>query len=180
MPAARSRAARDRAGAGEARGRPMRYHAFVQGCFDRHWTRFREHARWRGVELIGDVRSSSSTTAPTSGEPRDLPARRVGRRGSGRRAPDYFSVTGQLWVNPLYRWTRSRRPASSGGRPHRTALPLRLLRLDHFIGFHRAWGVPRSATTAIEGAGRRGPEMRSSRAGEEAERPAAPRRGPRS
>jgi 4-alpha-glucanotransferase len=29
--------------------------------------------------------------------------------------PDYFSATGQLWGNPIYRWDRMARPASAGG-----------------------------------------------------------------
>ena len=67
--------------------------------------------------------------------------------------PDYFSATGQLWGNPLYRWDVS---AASGHRwwidRFRASLKLfDLVRLDHFRGFEAFWEVPATASTAQEG-----------------------------
>jgi 4-alpha-glucanotransferase len=73
--------------------------------------------------------------------------------------PDYFSATGQLWGNPLYRWDIS---AASGHRwwIHRFRASLKLfdlVRLDHFRGFEAFWEVPARAATAQEGKWVKGP-----------------------
>ena len=73
--------------------------------------------------------------------------------------PDYFSSTGQLWGNPLYRWEVS---AASGHRwwTDRVGAALNLfdlVRLDHFRGFEAYWEIPAGATTAEEGKWVKGP-----------------------
>jgi len=58
--------------------------------------------------------------------------------------PDYFSETGQLWGNPLYRWDVLKKAATSGGK-ERIAHNLELfdfLRIDHFEA-SRLLGNPR-------------------------------------
>src|SRR5262249_10832032 len=67
--------------------------------------------------------------------------------------PDYFSPTGQLWGNPLYRWEAH---ASSGFawwvERLRAALNLMdLARLDHFRGFAAGWEIPADSATAQVG-----------------------------
>jgi len=67
--------------------------------------------------------------------------------------PDYFSATGQLWGNPLYRWEAL---AADGYRwwidRFRSVLQLvDLIRLDHFRGFESHWEVPAPAATAEHG-----------------------------
>jgi 4-alpha-glucanotransferase len=73
--------------------------------------------------------------------------------------PDYFSATGQLWGNPLYRWDAS---AASGHRwwidRVRASLKLfDLARLDHFRGFEAFWEIPANASTAAVGEWVKGP-----------------------
>ncbi|NJN15653.1 MAG: 4-alpha-glucanotransferase [Oscillochloris sp.] len=67
--------------------------------------------------------------------------------------PDYFSVTGQLWGNPLYRWDRmaQRGYAWWVARLRQTLTQVDILRLDHFRGFEAYWEVPASEATAIKG-----------------------------
>ncbi len=67
--------------------------------------------------------------------------------------PDYFSLTGQLWGNPVYRWEVLK---ESGYRwwTQRFEHNLRLfdaIRLDHFRGFVGYWAIPGAETTAING-----------------------------
>jgi 4-alpha-glucanotransferase len=67
--------------------------------------------------------------------------------------PDYFSATGQLWGNPIYRWEVL---ATTGFRwwieRFRASLALvDLVRLDHFRGFEAYWEMPASELTAING-----------------------------
>jgi 4-alpha-glucanotransferase len=73
--------------------------------------------------------------------------------------PDYFSATGQLWGNPIYRWDLLR--ASGYGwwiERFRAALALfDMVRLDHFRGFEAYWEVPGGEPTAVNGRWVKGP-----------------------
>src|SRR5690606_39751393 len=66
---------------------------------------------------------------------------------------DYFSATGQLWGNPLYRWDRHRDLGYDWWlRRVKAALAITdLVRIDHFRGFAAYWEVPADATDAIGG-----------------------------
>jgi 4-alpha-glucanotransferase len=67
--------------------------------------------------------------------------------------PDYFTKTGQLWGNPLYRWEEMRRDDYAWWTARlRAALNLMdLVRLDHFRGFEASWEVPAGDPTAEHG-----------------------------
>jgi 4-alpha-glucanotransferase len=67
--------------------------------------------------------------------------------------PDYFSKTGQLWGNPLYRWDRlAETNYAWWTRRFQSAFEMYdLLRIDHFRAFEAYWEVPASAPTAISG-----------------------------
>jgi 4-alpha-glucanotransferase len=67
--------------------------------------------------------------------------------------PDYYSPTGQLWGNPLYRWDIL---ATTGYQwwleRIRAALSLvDIIRIDHFRGFAGYWEVPGGVKTAQKG-----------------------------
>jgi 4-alpha-glucanotransferase len=73
--------------------------------------------------------------------------------------PDYFSATGQLWGNPIYRWDLL---AADGYKwwIERFTASLALfdmVRLDHFRGFESYWEVSANQTTAIHGRWVKGP-----------------------
>ena len=73
--------------------------------------------------------------------------------------PDYFSATGQLWGNPIYRWDLL---AADGYKwwieRFRSSLAMfDMVRLDHFRGFESYWEVPGNETTAINGRWVKGP-----------------------
>jgi 4-alpha-glucanotransferase len=67
--------------------------------------------------------------------------------------PDYFSATGQLWGNPLYRWdVLARQGYRWWIERFRTTLTLvDIARLDHFRGFVAYWEVPAGLETAVNG-----------------------------
>jgi 4-alpha-glucanotransferase len=73
--------------------------------------------------------------------------------------PDYFSATGQLWGNPLYRWDVLAATGYAWWIDRlRTALSLvDVLRLDHFRGFAGYWAIPGDARTAETGTWEPGP-----------------------
>jgi len=139
----------------------IRYQVFVQGVFEHQWRALREHAHERHVRLIGDVPilvalSSADVWAHQDLFQLDGDGRPTERAGV---PPDYFSRSGQLWGNPLYRWPAMRRDRYGWWIDRlRSGLDrFDALRLDHFIGFQRYWAVPRGARTARRGRWRRGP-----------------------
>ena len=131
------------------------YHRFVQFELDRQWMSLREACRDSGISLMGDVPiyvayDSVNVWANRSLFHLDALGRRVCVAGV---PPDYFSKTGQLWGNPLYRWGALKR-TNFGWWKERMRVTLRRFdaaRLDHFIGFRHYWEVPAHAKTAQNG-----------------------------
>ena len=64
--------------------------------------------------------------------------------------PDYFSPTGQLWGNPIYRWPVHQEQGFSWwiDRIRGTLKVCDMIRLDHFRGFCGYWEVPAGNPTA--------------------------------
>ena len=74
--------------------------------------------------------------------------------------PDYFSATGQLWGNPIYRWDRmaaDRLPLVDRPRLRAALAQVDMVRLDHFRGLEAYWEVPAGETTARNGRWVKGP-----------------------
>src|SRR5690242_11573739 len=67
--------------------------------------------------------------------------------------PDYFSVNGQRWGNPLYNWDAIRASGYSWWvqRLRWATQTCDFIRLDHFRGFAQFWEIPASEPTAIHG-----------------------------
>jgi 4-alpha-glucanotransferase len=67
--------------------------------------------------------------------------------------PDYFSVTGQRWGNPLYDWDRHIETGFAWweSRLRRMFELFDLVRVDHFRGFAASWHIPADEPTAING-----------------------------
>jgi 4-alpha-glucanotransferase len=157
---------RDRAPAAidEARsrqGEACRRHQFVQWQFFVQWAALRAAAAARGIALMGDMPifvAHDSADVWALRDQFDLDPDGRPRVVAGV-PPDYFSSTGQLWGNPLYRWPRM---AGDGyawwiRRMRMTLSLVDRVRLDHFRGFVASWQVPGAATTAIHGEWQRGP-----------------------
>ncbi|TMQ63139.1 MAG: 4-alpha-glucanotransferase [Candidatus Eisenbacteria bacterium] len=140
------------------------YHAFVQWIFARQWKRLREAARERGIEILGDMpiypaldsaevwANQRLFTLGEDGMPEDVAGV----------PPDYFSETGQLWGNPLYRWDRMEAEGFKWWVVRvRAALAMfDRVRIDHFRAFASYWAIPAAAQTAMEGRWVRGPGMK--------------------
>ncbi len=73
--------------------------------------------------------------------------------------PDYFSETGQLWGNPLYRWeVLAEQNYNWWARRFKATFEIvDIVRIDHFRGFESYWEVPAHETTAINGRWVKGP-----------------------
>ncbi len=135
--------------------------AFGQFLFFRQWASLREAARAAGVKIIGDIPIFVAHDSADVWANRHLFS--IGRDGYPKTVagvpPDYFSETGQLWGNPLYRWGVHRRSSYSWWvrRMAATLSTVDLVRLDHFRGFYDYWEIPGGVETAVEGRWRRGP-----------------------
>ena len=134
---------------------------FGQWCFHRQWAALRRHAHDRGVELVGDMPifvSPHSADVWAHQHLFDLDAKGRPRVVAGV-PPDYFSATGQLWGNPLYRWSAHTAEGYAWWieRLRHTFRLCDVVRIDHFRGFESYWEVPANAETAVGGRWQPGP-----------------------
>ncbi len=136
-------------------------HKFVQFEFSRQWQSLKGHCQRHGIRIMGDIPIYVAHDSADVWAHRDL--FRLDKDGRPTVVagvpPDYFSATGQLWGNPIYRWDVL---ARSGYRwwidRFRASLKLfDMVRLDHFRGFEAHWEVPGGASTAIDGKWVKGP-----------------------
>jgi 4-alpha-glucanotransferase len=130
-------------------------HRFLQFLFFLQWSRIRRLARSYDLSIIGDLpifvaHDSADVWSHPEFFELDAEGRPVVVAGV---PPDYFSPTGQLWGNPLYRWGLMQADGYSWWlRRFRVLLQLvDVVRLDHFRGFEAYWEVPAEERTAENG-----------------------------
>jgi 4-alpha-glucanotransferase len=137
---------------------------FIQWVFFRQWQAIREACQRHGIRLMGDI------PIYAAGDSSDVWCQRHlwYLDDTGRPAlqsgvpPDYFSSTGQLWGNPIYRWDvmESQGFAWWLDRIRATFRLFDVVRVDHFRGFQAFWQVPGGESTAIHGRWQPGPGAR--------------------
>lgn len=130
-------------------------HCWRQFLFFRQWRSLRTYASEKNIQIIGDIPIFVAyDSADVWAHPelfyldeKGLPTVVAGV------PPDYFSATGQLWGNPLYRWKVHKDTDYRWWirRLQSTLQMVDLIRLDHFRGFSGYWEVPFGAPTAEEG-----------------------------
>ncbi|MCO6457284.1 MAG: 4-alpha-glucanotransferase [Pirellulaceae bacterium] len=126
-----------------------------QFYFFQQWNAVHQYAGQRGVRLFGDMPIFVSDDSVDVWMAPQLFLLDDDRRPTfvAGVPPDYFSVTGQRWGNPLYDW----QAMSDEGFAWWTARFRRLLamvdviRVDHFRGFESYWSIPASEPTAVRG-----------------------------
>ena len=138
------------------------FHEWAQYRIFRDWRTVKKAANAACIEVIGDLpifvaHDSADVWANQ---------RLFSLDGSGEPSvvagvpPDYFSETGQLWGNPLYRWDRMADDGYSWW-VERMRMSLTLfdaVRVDHFRGFEAYWEVPAGEATAENGRWVEGPK----------------------
>ncbi len=128
---------------------------FQQFEFYRQWDALRTYSKERGILMMGDIPiyvSHESSDVWAHPEQFCLDEECKPTEISGV-PPDYFSETGQLWGNPIYRWTEMERSRFKWWieRLRGTFRLVDLVRLDHFRGFEAYWAVPAAEETAENG-----------------------------
>ena len=127
----------------------------VQFFFNEQWVALRAYCTERKIAILGDVAifvSYDSADVWTHPEIFELDEQQKPVRVSGV-PPDYFSKTGQLWGNPLYKWKLLEEHGFDWwvARIRRALALYDQVRLDHFRGFEAYWSVDANETTAING-----------------------------
>lgn len=131
------------------------FHGFIQFLFFEQWEKVKNYANSKGVKIVGDMPiyvASDSSDAWANTEMFMFDEDRKPVKVAGV-PPDYFSVTGQLWGNPLYNWDKLKETNFKWW-IDRCKAGLKLfdfLRVDHFRGFTGFWAVPFEEKTAIKG-----------------------------
>ena len=128
---------------------------FRQFIFFRQWEALRFYARQLSIRIIGDIPifvAHDSADVWAHPELFHLDAKGNPTVVAGV-PPDYFSPTGQLWGNPLYRWDVHRTDGYEWWLARLRAVleMVDIVRLDHFRGFAAHWEVPGKAKTAENG-----------------------------
>jgi len=134
---------------------------FVQYIFYCQWGKLRTYANDAGITIIGDIPIFVSMDSADIWASPELFALDKSGKPSGVAGvpPDYFSETGQLWGNPLYKWDTHKKTGYAWWcrRVEATLELVDEVRIDHFRGFESYWAVPYDAETAIEGKWQKGP-----------------------
>ncbi len=136
---------------------------FVLYTFHKQWRAVREHAKARGVKIIGDIPMYVDLdSADVWAEPElfKLDSKGYPTAVAGV-PPDAFSEEGQLWGNPLYNWSRMRADSYAWWQD-RLEYNLSLfdgIRIDHFRALEAYYSIPNGAKSAKEGKWMKGPGL---------------------
>ncbi len=133
----------------------IQFQTFLQFLFHQQWVTLRAYAHGRGIAIVGDIPIFIAHDSADAWANRSMFY--INEDGSlqvqAGVPPDYFSETGQLWGNPLYRWERMAEDGYAWWIARFRALLnlVDIVRLDHFRGFAAYWAVPGDAPTAVKG-----------------------------
>ena len=129
--------------------------SFYQFLFFHQWDALRKYANAKNIQIIGDIPifvSYDSSDVWANPELFFLNEQKKPSVVAGV-PPDYFSKTGQLWGNPLYKWEKHKETNYKWWVKRMSAIldMVDIVRLDHFRGFAGYWEIPAGETTAENG-----------------------------
>jgi len=128
---------------------------FLQFQFHKQWILLKEYCNQKGIQIIGDVPiyvDFDSADVWTNPDIFKLDDKKRPYVIAGV-PPDYFSETGQLWGNPVYRWDVMKEKGYDWWikRISHNIELFDVVRIDHFRGLIAYWEVPATEETAIKG-----------------------------
>lgn len=133
----------------------INFQKFIQFKFYEQWKEIKSYANDKGISIIGDMPIFIAYDSADLWANRELFT--VDDEGKlltvAGVPPDYFSATGQLWGNPLYRWNKMEEDDFLWWRKRISNLlhSVDIIRIDHFRGFEAYWEIPGEALTAEKG-----------------------------
>lgn len=127
----------------------------LQFLFFSQLSKLRQHAKRRGVRLIGDVPiyvAFESVDVWSNPHLFELDRAYKPKAVAGV-PPDVFSKTGQRWGNPLYDWNAMRSDGFAwwAARLKAAQAQADVVRIDHFRGLAGYYRIPASSKTAEKG-----------------------------
>lgn len=139
----------------------IKYQYWVQYEFFQQWHELKDYANQRDIKVIGDIPIFvDHNSADVWAHPEYFEVDKQGNRKLVAGVPpDYFSETGQLWGNPVYKWDKLEKEGYEWWikRFDQMFHMYDAIRVDHFRGFEASWQVPASENTAEKGEWIKGP-----------------------
>lgn len=139
----------------------IQFYEFLQYLFFDQWQKLKRYANQNGIGIVGDLPiyvafDSADTWACPELFQLDKNLQPIAVAGC---PPDAYSVTGQLWGNPLYDWSYHKKTEYHWWiRRFRASFALYdLVRIDHFRGFDEYYSIPYGNATAEYGQWEEGP-----------------------
>ena len=142
-------------------GDEIEFHKYLQFEFERQWCDLKAQCTRDDIRIMGDLPIYVALDSADVWVHREL--FELEDDGHPRVVagvpPDYFSATGQLWGNPIYRWEAHAKTCYRWwiARFRRALEMLDMIRLDHFRGFEAYYEIPAGEVTAVNGAWVKGP-----------------------
>lgn len=138
------------------------FHQYLQFQFFQQWSALKTYANDHGIQIFGDLPiyvAHDSADVWAHPEIFALDAETGEPALMAGVPPDYFSATGQLWGNPVYKWERLAQEDFHWWVQRLQAMLnyVDLIRIDHFRGLQAFWAVPQGETVAINGEWLEGP-----------------------
>jgi len=131
------------------------YEMFIQYTLVKQWRALRRYARKQGIAIVGDLPfyvgiDSDDVWANQNNFLLDDELKPTFIAGV---PPDYFSVTGQRWGNPIYNWEFMKKDGFRFwlSRLGYNADLYDYIRIDHFRAFDTYWQIPSGCPTAEVG-----------------------------
>jgi 4-alpha-glucanotransferase len=133
----------------------IRQEQFLQHLFFKQWAALKRYCNEKNLRLIGDAPIYVSHDSADGWANPQLFKLDGDKRPSvvAGVPPDYFSATGQLWGNPVYRWDALKATGYAWWlkRLSHNLSCFDKIRLDHFRGFVACWEVPHGERNAVKG-----------------------------
>jgi len=140
------------------------FQVFMQYLGFKQWNELRAYAAENGIRIIGDMPIyCAEDSAEVWAQPKLFRLEKDGTPAVVAGVPpDLYSVTGQLWGNPIYDWKYHEKTGFEWwiNRIKHASKFYDVLRIDHFRGLESYWEVPHGEKVATNGKWVKGPAMK--------------------
>ncbi|HSR04467.1 MAG TPA: 4-alpha-glucanotransferase [Proteiniclasticum sp.] len=142
----------------------MYFHVFIQYYFFKQWKKLKNYANDKNIRIIGDIPiyvAEDSSDVWGNSQLFKVDAEFVPITVAGC-PPDAFSITGQLWGNPIYNWEVMEQEGYKWWveRIRASFEIYDMVRIDHFRGFEAYWEIKNGSENAVHGQWIKGPNMK--------------------
>jgi len=142
----------------------MFFHVFIQYYFFKQWKKLKNYANDKNIRIIGDIPiyvAEDSSDVWGNSQLFKVDTEFVPITVAGC-PPDAFSVTGQLWGNPIYNWEVMEQEGYKWWieRIRASFEIYDMVRIDHFRGFEAYWEIKNGSENAVHGQWTKGPNMK--------------------